>query len=642
MDSSSDSSSTPAPPPPTTTTPTTTECSYYLAESTIPNAGWGLFTAKTLYENDHINLTNGESGVNVVDLTTQHGTYLHTLYHNYMWIADVMGAHNEGGGRTVYVTTGTRSTAPPSSSSSQQQPHTHTLPGNVLTMITGIGGLANGHPLDYNIVPYQIPIPHPPLHHPQQQQQHRSSSNDKFVISRHSKTPTAGAITYYHDLQYFAYNNRNQNYNTQNTPATSRSSSSNNRRHVTVPAGGELIINYGTGWDTRFDFSQYRIHPPERPQQNIRSLPYLERHGYCVDSIVSTYPHVSNVVPRAGYGGVARRAISKDRVIIPVPTIPIHRYGLHMGRHDKNKNNNNDTKVAQQQQQQLLLNYVLGHIHSNLLLVPLGPGIQLINHHATQYNAILRWSSVPTTTAAASISDQRQRPSWVMDPQNVTIQQLLQEQPGGKLVLELVAIRDIVPGEEILIHYGAAWEDAYQRHVTEWEHMSIHMNDAYVYAHEMNERMEYQMPLRTTEEQTNDPYPFNVQMECYFVPHFYREVTKRTMTGESDHRFVEWNPANDPNSINTKQIYHPHQLQPCQIHHRRETTTTTTTKPLPTAFVYTVQMIDVPYPIHNVPRHMIVFRDVPYTQDQHLRNVFRHEIQLPDEVFPSHWKDLLQ
>ena len=230
-----------------------------------------------------------------------------------------------------------------------------------------------------------------------------------------------------------------------------------------------------------------------------------------------------------------------------------------------------------------------------------------------------------------------------MDPQNVTIQQLLEEQPGGKLVLELVAIRDIVPGEEILIHYGAAWEDAYQRHVTEWEHMSIHMSDAYVYAHEMNERMEYQMPLRTTEEQTNDPYPFNVQMECYFVPHFYREVTKRTVTGEPDHKFVEWNPANDPNSIHTKPIYHPHQLQPCQIHHRRETTTTTTTtKSLPTAFVYTVQMIDVPYQIHNVPRHMIVFRDVPYTQDQHLRNVFRHEIQLPDEVFPSHWKDLLQ
>ena len=58
------------------------ECDYYLAESTIPNAGWGIFTARPLYQNELINITNGESGIPVIDLTTEHGKYLNTLYYN--------------------------------------------------------------------------------------------------------------------------------------------------------------------------------------------------------------------------------------------------------------------------------------------------------------------------------------------------------------------------------------------------------------------------------------------------------------------------------------------------------------------------------------------------------------------------------
>jgi hypothetical protein len=44
--------------------------------------------------------------------------------------------------------------------------------------------------------------------------------------------------------------------------------------------------------------------------------------------------------------------------------------------------------------------------------------------------------------------------------------------------------------------------------------------------------------------------------------------------------------------------------------------------------------------ITNVPRSAIIMVDRPYTGNQFLRQAFRHEIQLPDEMVPESWRDL--
>jgi hypothetical protein len=44
--------------------------------------------------------------------------------------------------------------------------------------------------------------------------------------------------------------------------------------------------------------------------------------------------------------------------------------------------------------------------------------------------------------------------------------------------------------------------------------------------------------------------------------------------------------------------------------------------------------------ITNVPRSAIIMVDRPYTGNQFLRQAFRHEIQLPDDMVPESWKDL--
>jgi Formyl transferase len=144
--------------------------------------------------------------------------------------------------------------------------------------------------------------------------------------------------------------------------------------------------------------------------------------------------------------------------------IPFHRDGLLMSF--------NAESAAPKYQ--LLFNYCFGHVKSNILLLPYGPGIQYINHHSTAYNAIVRWStSIPPLSEQSDDSNtntnnkRRRRPKWIVDPQYVTIEQLHEQYQQTnvdqipKLVMELVAIRDIQYGEEILIDYGMEWEKAF-------------------------------------------------------------------------------------------------------------------------------------------------------------------------------------
>ena len=42
----------------------------------------------------------------------------------------------------------------------------------------------------------------------------------------------------------------------------------------------------------------------------------------------------------------------------------------------------------------------------------------------------------------------------------------------------------------------------------------------------------------------------------------------------------------------------------------------------------------------NVPRHAIQVRDKLYSKDEFIENSFRHEMMMPDEIFPESWRNL--
>ena len=57
-------------------------------------------------------------------------------------------------------------------------------------------------------------------------------------------------------------------------------------------------------------------------------------------------------------------------------------------------------------------------------------------------------------------------------------------------------------------------------------------------------------------------------------------------------------------------------------------------------YTYTVLYKEGRPPAEGMPREAFLFRDKYYTNDVFLPNAFRHDIRIPDDLFPDTWKNL--
>jgi hypothetical protein len=65
-------------------------------------------------------------------------------------------------------------------------------------------------------------------------------------------------------------------------------------------------------------------------------------------------------------------------------------------------------------------------------------------------------------------------------------------------------------------------------------------------------------------------------------------------------------------------------------------------------FLYTVHLYEADdkantvndFLVEDIPRQAFHFVDLPYTADAHQPNAFRHDIRIPDEIFPQPWRNL--
>jgi hypothetical protein len=185
-----------------------------------------------------------------------------------------------------------------------------------------------------------------------------------------------------------------------------------------------------------------------RFEQSIRSLEWLQQYGICADHIHEG----PSTLRQAGRGAMAARYLPTGTVVAHMPLIHItdrsllDMYAPVMGSDGTIRINHN-----QRIGQQLLLNYCYGHNESTLLLCPYGPMVNLINHNQTQANVALQWAD---PWRGNHMPDLLEHPL-----------EELESDETAKLAMELVAIRDILPGSEIFLDYGNAWEAAWQHHV---------------------------------------------------------------------------------------------------------------------------------------------------------------------------------
>ena len=123
-------------------------------------------------------------------------------------------------------------------------------------------------------------------------------------------------------------------------------------------------------------------------------------------------------------------------------------------------------------------------------------------------------------------------------------------------------------------------------------------------------------------EQENNPYAPNAHITCHIHKDIFEESKKGTQKFEYEDYFAE-------NSTPS--------AEPCTILKRYSQ------KGKSGEYLYQVSMVDFEdktFVVNDFPRDAIEFFNAPYTSDQNLENAFRHEIHLPDGMFPAAWLDL--
>ena len=431
-------------------------------------------------------------------------------------------------------------------------------------------------------------------------------------------SPGAGAFTHYHNWTFFAKRD--------------------------IDPGDEIFVPYGDHWfQERQELQQHQQHSSDtvdshhrhqqqqqQQQQQQYNHPVDSHSHYCLDHV---RPMARSNIPTAGRGLQAARFLKKGDTVLPVPVFPLWR-GRDMMRIQRQRQDG-----TTEEHWQLLRNYCLVHPQSSLWLFPYGPGVSLINHADTTLglsaNVKLQWAAnQPFASLDMSLDE--------------LLEQLARDDDKTTFLLELVALRPIYPGEELLLDYGSAWQAAWQRHVQNWSPPPGADSYAPAYVHD-----DAIAALRTAEELRDHPYPDNIFTSCFYAYNNSMVVTTAPTTASRTGEDVVTVPWQE-----TRGLYQLHNLRPClvlkrenaQLPHQRKKQGTRFVVQIrnrpnlaPEAIVPTGQV----HIVHSVPRHAIRFSDKVYTTDVHLSSAFRHEIHLnvehdDDDVdgWPAAWKDL--
>lgn len=334
---------------------------------------------------------------------------------------------------------------------------------------------------------------------------------------------------------------------------------------------------------------------------------YLSNYQSSDDAVVCLDDKVrigNSTIPATGQGLFAKRELAKGSLITSTPLVPIHRKELDVVIKAKDPPDINA--------KQLLLNYCFGHSNSDLLLLPYGPMAGHLNH-GPHPNAVIRWHELPADKSDAPRRQQFHHPElldWSAEK--------VADTHGMGLVMDIVALREIQPNEEIRLDYGQDWVEAWDAHVSSWSER----DEIYVAASEFSVTLGN--ILRTQMEQKENPYPDSLRVMCFYDENLRNKKAR-------DGHMELW----DNDGANSC-------IRPCTILERHfsiaeSTVYTVKFSPTDNDEVYERCELNTENIVSGVPRHAIKILDRPYTADMFLPKAFRHEIGVPDGFYPETW-----
>eukprot|EP00978_Attheya_sp_CCMP212_P005768 scaffold12879_cov50-Attheya_sp.AAC.4 len=352
---------------------------------------------------------------------------------------------------------------------------------------------------------------------------------------------------------------------------------------------------------------------------NIKTQEWLEENGWCVDNAVE--PGLSKI-SQAGRGLFAMRFLKKGSTVVPVPLIIFGRKIMEMRDIDYNDEEDELVYADEIVGKQTLINYCYGHPQSSVLLVPNNSDALYINHDGNDPNTAIRWvekgNIVPEDWLSQSVKTMIER--------------------GSGAMMEFYALRDIKPDEEITVNYGSEWEEAWAKHVENWAPEESEKD--YISAADYLEAGLF--TIRTEEEQEENPYPDNLGTACYYSPTYEYEVVDDVVQ-------IDWNFSTEYGEDEEDYYAFPLCFYPCGIIGSEDLNGTHAhVAVLFNHFPVGVGDWDdqcwlppnLDYIVTGIPSRAITLIDLPYTSDEHIPGAFRHEIGVPEGFFPPEWLDL--
>ena len=327
----------------------------------------------------------------------------------------------------------------------------------------------------------------------------------------------------------------------------------------------------------------------QHKERSQHTLEWLEEHGQCMDHI---QPVAQSRIKQAGRGVVASRLIRNNTLVAPSPLIHIPNRSVLIMYDAKLQHEDGRLKrnVSSPNHVQLMVNYCFGHPQSSILLSPYGSLTSLINHSPNP-NTRVQWSK------------NLRHPEWLKQ-HPIT----LNNEWHSGLSFDFVALRDIAKNEEITIDYGSEWQDAWDTHVKNWRPPDG--AETYEAAYELNRQLD--LDIRTMKEQ-----PYSDTVLLWIHAHYVaRNSAAKMHTGVDFYRALVLHRYNSRSDT----------LYTVLIFSTRDSDDFT---------LITWHGI-----VFGVSRDAFVFDDVPYTRDHQMTWAFRHDMKIPDDIMPEAWKNL--
>lgn len=345
----------------------------------------------------------------------------------------------------------------------------------------------------------------------------------------------------------------------------------------------------------------------------VRTLPWLTKHGRCIDNL---RPGPSNI-PYAGRGAFATRQLPAGSKIAPIPLIQIpngeilNMYPLESKVDEEKEEYFSRVPDSEPTGSQLLLNYCLGHPESKMLFLPAGSVTSFINH-SPEPNAKLIWSDHPNNHKHWFDVD----PRTLIDEGNQHL----------GLIMEVVALKEIMEGEEVTIDYGSEWAAAWQEHLNKWEAAT---NDGTITTTWPTRALDYNNLFRDKPFPINEAeYPENIMPKCFLL---VKKPTDESPVHESGEKIRIWTETSK--TMTSENVFD------CDLVEVYEVTTPEGAN----SWNYTIKWTGKfeTTIVKKVPHKAIFFVDKPGTSDQHVGHAFRHYIGIPNDIFPQGpWRNL--